>query len=74
MYISSHAADLEPCFAPLCRSLNQLRKDLAHKLTARQGKSSIPVPAGLDQEQTGYDASPTSTAPGVTLSPRVTYV
>ena len=53
------------------RSLNQLRKELAHKLAAKAEQDVEPVPAGLHQEESDYDMSPASAAPRATLSPRV---
>lgn len=52
-------------------SLNQLRKDLACRLAAKSSQQMKPVPAVLDQEQLGCDASPSACGPGATLSPTV---
>lgn len=56
------------------RSLNQLRKELAHKLAAKAEQEVEPVPAGLDQAESDYDMSPASAAPRATLSPRVSHL
>ena len=58
----------------LCRSLNQLRKELAHKLAAKAEQEVKPIPAGLDQEQSDCEMSPACSVPRATLSPRVSRI